>query len=408
MKGIITMRTLSTILFICLLSLFLLGTVYAQWVQTNGPSDGNVACFAVAGTNMFAGTSGPYGGSVYLSSDIGTSWIKTDSGLTSTAVNAIAVFMTNLFIGTEGGGVYLSTNSGTYWTAVNTGLTRHTVISLIMKDFILFAGTTHGIFHTTDNGVNWTQTGLTSGRVNALTVSGTNLIAGTGLNGVYVSTNDGSSWTQTGVTGNWVYALSICGTKLFAGTDGGVYRSTDDGMNWSQAGLTSQTINSFVVTDTNLFAGTWGTVYLYSGNDTNWISVGDGLPNNEVHSLTVVGTNLIAGTWGSGVWRRPLSEMITSVARQSSIISNEFKLEQNYPNPFNPTTVINYQLPMQAYVTLKIFDVLGRELTSLVNKVEDAGYKSVTFDASKLPSGVYFYRLQAGSFVQTNKMLLMK
>jgi hypothetical protein len=83
-------------------------------------------------------------------------------------------------------------------------------------------------------------------------------------------------------------------------------------------------------------------------------------------------------------------------------------LAQNYPNPFNPTTTINYQLPTQAHVTLKIFDVLGREVATLVNKVEEAGYKSVNFDASKLPSGVHFYRIQAGSFVQTNKMLLMK
>jgi hypothetical protein len=89
-------------------------------------------------------------------------------------------------------------------------------------------------------------------------------------------------------------------------------------------------------------------------------------------------------------------------------LSPEIYLMQNYPNPFNPTTTINYQIPKQVHVTLKIFDVLGREVATLVNKSEEAGYKSVTFDANKLPSGVYFYRLQADSFVQTNKMLLMK
>lgn len=83
-------------------------------------------------------------------------------------------------------------------------------------------------------------------------------------------------------------------------------------------------------------------------------------------------------------------------------------LTQNYPNPFNPVTTIRYQLTTQSHVTLTIFDVLGCEVATLINRVEEPGYKSVKFDASKLPSGVYFYRLQAGSFVQTNKMLLMK
>jgi hypothetical protein len=94
--------------------------------------------------------------------------------------------------------------------------------------------------------------------------------------------------------------------------------------------------------------------------------------------------------------------------KDKSELTKNFLLLQNYPNPFNPSTTINYQLPTQNHITLKIFDVLGREVATLVNGVEEAGYKSVNFDASKLPSGVYFYRIQAGSYVQTNKMLLMK
>jgi uncharacterized protein (TIGR02145 family) len=91
-----------------------------------------------------------------------------------------------------------------------------------------------------------------------------------------------------------------------------------------------------------------------------------------------------------------------------SELPKNFLLLQNYPNPFNPTTTINYQLSKQTHVTLKVFDFLGREVVTLVNGIEEPGYKSVTFDASLLPSGVYFYRLHAGTFVQTNKMLLIK
>lgn len=86
----------------------------------------------------------------------------------------------------------------------------------------------------------------------------------------------------------------------------------------------------------------------------------------------------------------------------------EYGLSQNYPNPFNPTTVINYQLPENGHVTLKVYDVLGKEVATIINENKEAGYYEASFDASRLSSGVYFYKLVAGSFVKTNKMLLAR
>lgn len=86
----------------------------------------------------------------------------------------------------------------------------------------------------------------------------------------------------------------------------------------------------------------------------------------------------------------------------------EYKLEQNFPNPFNPTTVIRYQLPAKTFATLKIFDVLGKEVSILVNEENEAGFHQVEFNGAGLASGVYLYSLQAGSFVQTNKFILLK
>ena len=98
-----------------------------------------------------------------------------------------------------------------------------------------------------------------------------------------------------------------------------------------------------------------------------------------------------------------LSSRDNAIARAES-----YRLEQNYPNPFNPTTNITYVLPKAENVSLKVYDVLGREVATLVNEVKPAGAYTVPFNASSLASGVYFYKLQAGSFVQTKKMMLVK
>jgi len=100
---------------------------------------------------------------------------------------------------------------------------------------------------------------------------------------------------------------------------------------------------------------------------------------------------------------------------EAPIIPQSFALEQNYPNPFNPTTVIRYQLPVNSYVMLKLYNILGQEIATIVEGVQEAGYKSVEFDASRLAGGIYFYRLEAGSsnglnktFAQVKKMLLIR
>jgi hypothetical protein len=98
----------------------------------------------------------------------------------------------------------------------------------------------------------------------------------------------------------------------------------------------------------------------------------------------------------------------TSVFDQSPINISQYVLYQNYPNPFNPATVIRYSLPVNGSVTLKVYDVIGREVAMLMNQEKLAGTYQIPFDASKLPSGIYFYRLTAGSFTQVKKMLMIK
>ena len=107
-------------------------------------------------------------------------------------------------------------------------------------------------------------------------------------------------------------------------------------------------------------------------------------------------------------WILKTATMITSVERKEEKLPAAFKLESNYPNPFNPTTNIEYRLPSSEFVTLKIYDVLGNEVAVLIHEEKPAGSYKVKFDGSNLPSGVYFYRLRAGKYSDTKKLILMK
>jgi hypothetical protein len=102
------------------------------------------------------------------------------------------------------------------------------------------------------------------------------------------------------------------------------------------------------------------------------------------------------------------SEITSAISLDLKTLPERFNLEQNYPNPFNPLTHINYQLPANSYVTLKVYDNLGREVKTLLDSWQNAGYHTLEFDAAELASGVYFYRLQTAQFSQVKRMLLLK
>jgi hypothetical protein len=93
---------------------------------------------------------------------------------------------------------------------------------------------------------------------------------------------------------------------------------------------------------------------------------------------------------------------------RTSFQPDAFRLEQNYPNPFNPTTTISFDIPFQTYVSIKVYNLIGREVAALVSENMAAGSYSKTWNAASIPSGVYFYRLQTGSFTDTRKLVLLK
>jgi len=101
-------------------------------------------------------------------------------------------------------------------------------------------------------------------------------------------------------------------------------------------------------------------------------------------------------------------ELTTTDVKTDNLVINKFELSQNYPNPFNPTTVISYSIPKSSHVLVKVYDVLGREVETLVSKNQEVGSYKVTFDASSLSSGIYFYKMSAGEYTSIKKMMLIK
>ncbi len=146
-------------------------------------------------------------------------------------------------------------------------------------------------------------------------------------------------------------------------------------------------------------SGTWYDYFTGSPISVN-SSTTLNLAPGEFHIYTTVQLPVPDTTVVTGINDKPTNE-ITS-----------YSLYQNYPNPFNPSTIINYQLPKSSFVSLKVYDILGREIQTLVNKMQTAGHYTVSFSSNtkgyQLPSGVYLYRLQAGNYVETKKMILMK
>ena len=269
------------------------------------------------------------------------------------------------------------------------------------------------MFVSTDNGKSWDSTGLTNTGVWSLFLSGTNLFAGPAGLEAFLSIDNGKTWNpvNSGLpTHTTVEAFAICNTNLFAGTYGGsgVFRSTNNGTNWSpvNSGLPNASVTALAVSDTNLFAGTDSGVFLSTNNGTGWRAVNSGLTIPYVNALTVYGSNLFAGT-GDGVWKRSLSE-ITNVNQSKGEAPKAFSLFQNYPNPFNPTTTISFSIASKSFVSLKVFDIVGRAVATIVSAEMSAGDHSLQWNAANEPSGLYFYRLQVGSFSETKKLTLIK
>jgi hypothetical protein len=288
------------------------------------------------------------------------------------------------------------------------------------------------LFHSTDNGNNWTAIGSSFQNITALAVSGSSIFAAYNNDSLYRTTNNGVNWVgvNNGIPSLNINALAVIGNNIFAGTGGnGVFLSTNNGNNWTSVstGLPEAEYSSvirFATSGTNIFAGLGYVfqgvpklIYLSTNYGGTWLNKSQGMDSISkwIPSMLVTNNYIFVGTdiqsgqgdFGTSVWRRSYSEII-GIKNTSTEMPYTFSLFQNYPNPFNPSTNIKYQIPKNSFVSLKVFDLLGREVQTLVNEKQSAGIYEVKFDGTNLSSGIYFYKIETPDFSKTMKMILVK
>ena len=288
------------------------------------------------------------------------------------------------------------------------------------------------ILRTTDGGENWvSQTSGTTEWLSTVHFLNANTGISVGMGGTILkTTNGGETWTPQ-TSGTTASLQDVCfvntNTGIVVGefydhnigsTTGVILKTTNSGETWKQQSI-DRALFAVQLIDLNIGMafGDGGTIlrttnggeiwnYQTSGTDyrLNGVSFTD--PNN---GTTVGFTPSDRIDWDHGTILRTTNGGITFFEEKKSIEApSKFLLLQNYPNPFNPSTTIKYQIPELSFVTLKVYDVLGSEVTTLVSEEKLVGSYVVDFDARELSSGIYFYQLNARNFVENKKMLLIK
>jgi hypothetical protein len=274
------------------------------------------------------------------------------------------------------------------------------------------------------NGDTWKKVGANLPELASVVTFGSDVLAGT-HDGMYLSKDNGETWNNVNDTLININALATVGSDIFAGRyfwpypigfappspPGGVFRSTDGGLSWSKfsSGIpTNPQVYAVAAHGEDVIAGSAPGVYVSTISGNNWSNVGNNLPEFPVFSLYINDSSVFVGMQRGGVWSAPISE-VTGV-KQPTLpkVPFSFSLLQNYPNPFNPTTAISYRLSAVSHVKLSVYDILGKKVETLVDAVQGAGDHSMSFNASRLASGVYFYRREAGHFVEAKKMIVIK
>jgi photosystem II stability/assembly factor-like uncharacterized protein len=302
------LRSLTILTSFVVISFIPQENLFAQWVQTKGPSGNRVNCLVVNGTDFFAGTQ--YNG-VYSSTDDGITWNAINNGITDGSISSLAISGSSLFAGTKAGGVFRSTNGGISWSADGSGMRPYAnVQALTTIGTNIFAGTNYGMYRSTNNGDTWDVVG--NGLPNGFTcmafgVFGTKIFASSGNSGVFVSIDNGANWDSVqGLLPNafhYVETFAVNGQNIFVGTESyGAYRSIDGGITWSavDSGIAFNTsCYSFVFNGTDILTFTSSGIYNSTNGGTSWSIVQNDLPETDTYpfATAIIGANVFIASY---------------------------------------------------------------------------------------------------------------
>ena len=329
---------------------------------------------------MAAGNSG----TVVRSTDQGETWFVTPQA-TSSNLFAVDVNSGAQFCAGDNGVILMSFNMGTNWMVQSSGTNRNLKGIGMYGGLVVAVGEKGTIVRTTNSGQNWINVSLPDTSINLYCVS---------------------QRTRQNFNVSDFY---------IAGSQGRIYKSTDNGATWSLKNSgTTNTLRSifFSGNDSGAVSGDNGTLRLTTNAGETWFSdpVFAGLTGTitSIAEMPRTTKTFTALSNGNGPYIISENPPFVGINTISSEVPKGFDLSQNFPNPFNPVTNFRFAIQSSEFVNLTIFDLLGREVETLADQELPAGIYTVQWNAANYPSGIYFYKISAGKFQQTKRMVLVK
>lgn len=398
------------------------------WVQTSGFTNKRISsllCDSVG--NIYAGTGGD---GIFRSTNMGATWTRLVSPQPDTFITAIAINPKGyIFYGTGqypfgyqsygAGGIFRSTDAGDHWQYIGlpNWLTRNIAIDHNDRIYAALLFSARGVIDgslqvSNDDGLTWPASSFNGSGVLYVGVDSVGNVFANTSSGFFGRSTDGGASFQSLNTLATVISMSFSPDgKIYFTSNQGVYRSLDNGITWTII-LSAQ--GEFYLTQIivnrihRVYVASSASGINYSPNGGNtWARNNTGLTDTNVYSMAMDTSGILYCGTGSGkVFRSNTST--TSVREGNDQIPLKTILDQNYPNPFNPTTNISFTLASHSFVRLRIFDLVGREITTLVSEELPSGRHVRQWNGTGAASGLYFYRLQAGTFTETKRILLLK